>query len=94
MLFCFVLVLILRHKILYQKLAINVNKSNLTSCGARVAANNINIAEKPISHNVFGLFLDFIPQSSLFSSELCHCYYRSGRKLLNSHFNLSFYAYI
>lgn len=44
--------------------------------------------------NVFGLFLDFIPQSSLFSSELCHCYYRSGRKLLNSHFNLSFYAYI
>ena len=44
--------------------------------------------------NVFGLFLDFIPQSSLFSSELCHCYYRSVRKLLNSHFNLSFYAYI
>ena len=43
-----VLVLILRHKILYQKLAINVNKSNLTSCGARVAANNINIAEKPM----------------------------------------------
>jgi len=60
------LVPILGHKALYQKSAINVNKSNLTSCGAKVAANNINIAEKPISHNVFGLFLDFIPQSSLF----------------------------
>lgn len=66
MLFCFALSSFLRHKILYQKLAINVNKSNLTSCGVRVAVNNTNIIEKLISHNVFGLFLDFISQSSLF----------------------------
>lgn len=66
MLFVLYLVPILGHKTLYQKSVINVNKSNLTSCGAKVAANNINIAEKPINHNVFGLFLDFIPQSSLF----------------------------
>ena len=51
---------ILGHKTLYQKSAISVNKSILTSCGARAATNNINITEKPISHNVFGLFLDFI----------------------------------
>lgn len=57
MLFCFTLILILRHKILYQKLAINVNKSNLTSCGVRVAVNNINIKEKPIIHNVFSDFI-------------------------------------
>ena len=67
MLFYFASSSFLRHKILYQKSAISVNKSILTSCGARAADSNINITEKPISHNVFGLFLDFIPQSSQFS---------------------------
>ena len=62
MLFCFALVLILIHKTLYQKSAINVNKSNLISCEARVAANNINITENPTIHNIF---LDFIFQLSL-----------------------------
>lgn len=63
MLFCFALILILRHKTLYQKSAISVNKSNLTSCGARATANNINITENPTIHNIF---LDFISQPSLF----------------------------
>ena len=57
MLFCFVSSYFLRHKTLYQKSVINVNKSNLTSCGARVTANNTTNTESPIIHHVFDYFL-------------------------------------